>query len=84
MTTNQLKARLAKLEAALHPEADPFGFFWLGWADDPIPPEFADAPIIRLHWPDDPPNGAVSASSPLGLQDPPESAAGAVGHSGRF
>ena len=53
MTTSAIKARLAKLEAALHLEADPFGFSWVGWADDPIPPEFADAPIVRLRWPEE-------------------------------
>lgn len=67
MTTSAIKARLAKLEAAIHPEADPFGFSWVGWADDPIPPEYADAPVITLHWPEDLQNGGAGASSPLGI-----------------
>ena len=66
MTTSAIKARLAKLEATLHPEADPFGFSWVGWADDPIPPEFADAPIVRLRWPEEL-SGDSGDSSPLGI-----------------
>ena len=65
-TTRQLKNRLAKLEATLHPEADPFGFSWVGWADDPIPPEYADAPIVRLRWPEEL-SGDSGDSSPLGI-----------------
>ena len=70
MTTRALKARLAKLEAALHPEADPFGFSWVGWPDEPIPPEYADAPVITLHWPEDLINSGAGASSSLGIPKP--------------
>ena len=70
MTTSAIKARLAKLEATLHPEADPFGFSWVGWADDPIPPEYADAPVITLHWPEDLINSGAGASSSLGIPKP--------------
>ncbi len=67
MTTSAIKARLAKLEAALHPEADPFGFSWVGWADDPIPPEYADAPVITLRWPEELSSAVSGDSSPLGI-----------------
>ena len=69
MTTSAIKARLAKLEEALHPEADPFGFSWVGWADDEVPPEYADAPIVRLRWPEEL-SGDLGDSSPLGLPKP--------------
>jgi len=67
MTTSAIKARLAKLEAAIHPEADPFGFSWVGWADEPIPPEYADAPIVQLKWPEDLQNGCAGALIPPGI-----------------
>jgi hypothetical protein len=67
MTKTQIKARLDKIEAAIHPEADPSDFVWLGWADDPIPPEYADAPVITLRWPEDLQNSGAGALSPLGL-----------------
>ena len=66
MTSATLKNRLAKLEMAIHPESDLFGFSWVGWADDPIPPEYADAPIVRLRWPEEL-SGDSGDSSPLGI-----------------
>ena len=69
-TTRQLKNRIAKLEATLHPEADPFDFVWIGWPDDPIPPEYADAPVITLRWPEDLNNSGAGDSSPLGIPKP--------------
>ncbi len=65
-TTRTLKARLARLEATLHPEADPFDFVWIGWPDDPIPPEYADAPVITLRWPEELSSAVSGDSSPLG------------------
>ena len=69
-TTRTLKNRLARLEEALHPEADPFGFSWVGWPDDPIPPEYADAPIVRLRWPEELSSAVSGDSSPLGIPKP--------------
>lgn len=58
MTKSQIKAWLAKLEAELHPTAIEYVLFW---DDEELPPDCTEA--IRLRWPDDLQNSAVSGAS---------------------